>query len=79
MMQQLEMKGMQGAMLKKKFPEVDLHMNSNIVISMDDKARMKSHYMKKYTDSIKSVNVKALDQRPAGTKALILKNQDQVQ
>ena len=48
-------------MLKKKFPEVDLHMNSNILISMDDKPRLKSHYMKKYSDGISSVNAKTLD------------------
>ena len=42
------MHGANGAMLKKKFPHQDMHMNSNIVINMDEKARHKSQYMKKY-------------------------------
>ena len=43
-----QMHGMEGAMLKKKFLARDLHMNSNIMIHMDEKPRHKSHYMKKF-------------------------------
>ena len=55
-------------MLKKKFPEMDLHINSNIIIHMDEKARLKSHYQKKYTDSIQKVNINSVEMSPAGTK-----------
>ena len=43
-------------MLKKKFQMQDLHMNSNIIIEMDGKNRMKSHYMKKYDPSQKKLS-----------------------
>ena len=46
------MQGMQGAMLKKKYPHQDLHMNSNIMIQMDEKPRLRSQYMKKYSDEL---------------------------
>ena len=46
------MQGMQGAMLKKKYPQADLHMNSNIMIHMDQKPRLKSQYMKKYSEEV---------------------------
>ena len=59
--------GTQGAMLKKKFPHADLHMNSNIVIHMDEKPRLKSQYMKKYTESVRSDNLQRIQARPAGT------------
>lgn len=39
-----------AGMQKKQYPQVDLHYNSNIMIQMDEKPRMKSHYMKKYTE-----------------------------
>jgi len=65
-------------MLKKKFPETDLHMNSNIIIHMDDKNRLKSHYMKKYADGVRNVKIKSLQSRPAGTKNFLrIANHDQ--
>ena len=38
-------------MLKKKFPHADMHLNSSITISMDEKARHKSQYMKKHSEA----------------------------
>ena len=64
-------------MLKKKFPHNDLHHNSNIIIQMDEKPRLKSLYMKKYIDGIKNVNVYEINsQRPAGTINYINKDAD---
>ena len=69
------MKGTEGAMLKKKFPHNDLHHNSNIIIQMDEKPRLKSLYMKKYVDGIKNVNMYEINsQRPAGTINYISKD-----
>lgn len=62
------MQGIQGSMLKKRHQEGDMFHNSNIVISMDEKPRMKSLYMKKYNHLLKKVNVGAADSRPAGTR-----------
>lgn len=64
-----QLHGTNGAMLKKKFPHSDMHRNSNIIITMDDKARLKSQYMKKYDLSVgKKVNfTNVLDSRAAGT------------
>ena len=55
-------------MLKKKFPEVDLHMNSNIVIHMDEKARLKSNYMKKHNENVRNIKINALDAPAAGAR-----------
>ncbi len=55
-------------MVKKKFPHQDMHHNSSIIINMDEKARLKSDYMKRYNESLARVKVKKIDSRPAGTK-----------
>ena len=73
------MKGTEGAMLKKKFPYNDLHHNSNIIIQMDDKPRLKSLYMKKYVPGPNQKNVdmdSLINGRPAGTLNF-LRNTDQ--
>ena len=72
------MKGTEGAMLKKKFPHNDLHHNSNIIIQMDDKPRLKSLYMKKYIDGPQKVGMQNLNsQRPAaGTLNYVSKEKD---
>ena len=58
------------SMVKKKFPHQDMHLNSTIIINMDEKARLKSDYMKRYNETLRKVKVnkKAIDSRPAGTK-----------
>ena len=64
------MSGKDSPMVKKKFAEVDMHLQSSIVITMDDKSRLKSHYMKKYNEQLrnkKTVRINLLDKRPAGT------------
>ena len=43
-----QMNGIAGT--KKQYPQVDLHYNSNITIQIDEKARLKSQYMKKYSE-----------------------------
>ena len=55
-------------MLKKRHEEGDMFLNSNIMIQMDEKRRMKSHYMKKYNERLKKVQVTQFDPRPAGTR-----------
>ena len=54
-------------MVKKKFPHQDMHLNSSIIINMDEKARLKSDYMKRYNESLRKVKVATIDSRPAGT------------
>lgn len=50
----------------------DLHYNSNIKISMDEKARHKSQYMKKYAEEHQKRNsLHTLESRPAGTINLL--------
>ena len=39
-------------MRKRASPEADLHINSNIILAMDDKSRLRSNYMKKHSDII---------------------------
>ena len=39
-------------MRKRASPEADLHINSNIIIAMDEKARLRSNYMKKHSESV---------------------------
>ena len=51
------MRGMNGAMLKRAKPEADMFINSNIVISMDDKSRLKSHYQKKHSDNMNRMKI----------------------
>lgn len=59
-------------MQKKQYPQVDLHYNSNILIQMDEKPRMKSHYMKKYTEEKQKPTSHVIElSRPAGTQNLI--------
>ena len=61
------MRGMNGAMRKKPKQEADMFINSNIVISMDDKKRMRSHYQKKHSENMYSKQVIDYSQRvPAG-------------
>ncbi len=48
-----------------------MFLNSNIVISMDEKPRMKSQYMKKYNERLKKVTVDPADSRPAGTRNFV--------
>ena len=48
------MSGKDSPMVKKKFAEVDMHLQSSIVITMDDKSRLKSHYMKKYNEQLRN-------------------------
>ena len=62
------MHGVEGSMLKKKMPHVDMHLNSNIVISMDEKPRLKSHYMKKYNERLNKVDYNKRDPPPAGSR-----------
>lgn len=50
--EKLVMSGLDSPMLKKKFQEVDMHLQSSIVINMDEKIRLKSHYMKKYNERV---------------------------
>ena len=66
-----QMNGM-GGMQKKQYPQVDLHYNSNITIQMDDKPRLKSQYMKKYSEERQnpSSRINNID-RPAGTQNLV--------
>lgn len=42
------MRGFEGSMRKRAKFEADMHINSNIIISMDEKARHRSQYMKKH-------------------------------
>ena len=67
--EQIVMSGKDSPMLKKKFQEVDMHLQSSIVIQMDDKPRLKSHYMKKYNERLRiKKNLLHLPvDRPAGT------------
>ena len=51
--EKIVMSGKDSPMLKKKFQEVDMHLQSSIVIQMDDKPRLKSHYMKKYNERLR--------------------------
>ena len=63
------MRGMNGAMLKRAKPEADMFINSNIVISMDEKKRLKSHYQKKHSDNMVSKKIIDYSQRlPAGVQ-----------
>ena len=48
------MRGMQGSMRKKTNFGADLHINSNIVIAMDDKNRLRSNYMKKHSENMQN-------------------------
>ena len=38
------------AMVKKKFPMADVHLNSSIQIQMDDVPRLKSEFTKNFAD-----------------------------
>ena len=35
---------------KKMYVDMDLHLNSSIVLAIDDKERMKSNYMKRFQE-----------------------------
>jgi len=52
-------------MRKKASPEADLHINSNIIIAMDDKARLRSNYMKKHSENMQSLKIVDYSQRTA--------------
>ena len=52
-----KMRGMNGAMRKRAKPEADMFINSNIMISMDQKIRHRSNYMKKHNENMKKVQI----------------------
>ena len=43
-----EFRGIEGAMLKRAHPHADMHINSNIILGMDEKARHRSNNMQKH-------------------------------
>ena len=61
-------------MVKKKFPMADVHLNSSILLQMDEKQRLRSEHMKKFihsspTEKQKIKIVRQMEKAPAGSKS----------
>ena len=57
---------------KKRFDEVNIHLNSSVILAADDKVRVKSDYMKRFQDAPET-KIKIDGERPAGAKTHILR------
>lgn len=61
---------------KRRLPMADVHLISSIKISHDDKARLRSDYMKRYNESLQKPTIAYMNP-PAGAKSIIRQLNDQ--
>ena len=60
-------------MKKKMFLDMDLHLNSSVILAEDEKNRHKSDYMKRFHEAREETKIKIEAEKAAGVKTVILK------
>ena len=62
---------------KKMFLDMDLHLNSSVVLASDEKSRHKSDYIKRFHEQQDDLKIKIEKERAAGVKTVVLKKPTQ--
>ena len=57
---------------KKMYIDMDLHLNSSVILASDEKSRLKSDYMKRFQDR-EEHKIRIEAERAAGVKTTVLK------
>ena len=58
---------------KKMYLDMDLHLNSSVVLAADEKPRHKSNYMRRFHDGQDAKLIQIEAEKAAGVKTVILK------